>query len=365
MTCDEVRALLESYVSGDAGDDTLAVAEHLAGCSECAAEEALLRELADELRQAGDAFRPRLLPPESTLQRAVVQARRRRLTLAVAACVAGLFAALAVAMALPATARHLPLPVGLQLRQLDDRVAGLDAVAATTQGELAKTQAELALRRQAARFVILPAGRHGATEARVLRSVAVFFAARAGVAVPGRSAAKAKAKLAQVTLPGSQAAQLSAAVLPGTQRVSSAARLTNGGTVVVVTGLRLLSRTRALVYVRAFDYGVWAGSSGASPTSRPRPRTYWSEAVHRVLLVRDSTGRWLVAEDQSSAQPAVTGAPAAPSVVASGPEPSASTSGRLANSGSTPSSLATPASTPTASPTSMPTATPAASPSSP
>ena len=361
MSCEEIRELLPSYVAGDLGDEAQAVAGHLAACETCAAEEASLRQLVGDLRQAGDAFRPRLLPPELTLARAATQARRRRVTLFAFAGAAAVLAATVVALALPGSARHLPLPAGQRLRQLDDQVAALDAKAGSLTGELSRVSAELALRREAGRAVILRTTNvTPRREALVLRSVAVFFTARSGLALPGAAGERARTRLIWVTVPGSAAANVTAP-LPFANASASigAVRLTQRGTVVVVSRVRMLAAGRALVYLHAFDYGTRTIPHPA--VGGPRTRTYWRESVHRLLVVRSASGRWLIAEDLSSIQPTLTAPAQAASVLATGPSPAASPSGGIEAAQPLASPLATPAPGPTATATSAPPPSPTSS----
>lgn len=84
-----------------------------------------LQELAErELPPAGERF-------EAGLRHAVRWEQRRRRTqrrwLITTGCLIALCAALAVALALPASARHLPLPVGEDLRRLDSQASDLQA----------------------------------------------------------------------------------------------------------------------------------------------------------------------------------------------------------------------------------------------
>ena len=175
---------------------------------------------------------------------------------------------------------------------------------------------------------------------------------------------QARLDLTRVTVPGSPAAAAIADLPLATPPPSSpAARLRASGTVVVVGKVRMLSRTRALVYLRAFDYGAW--TSRAASGRRARTRTSWTESVHRIVVVRDHAGRWLVTEDLSSVQPpaGVTG-PAA-TQLASGPTPSTSPSGNMAISGSPPPNFGSPAPSPTATTPLAPTPTPTTSGASP
>jgi hypothetical protein len=307
VNCDETRDRLGSYVAGDAGDEARAVAEHLARCAACAAEETAMRQLADELRRTGDAFRPRLLPADLTLARAAQQARRRRVALLAAACVAGVLAAVVVSLALPVTARHAPLPVGAQLRRLDDRLAALDTALAANTRDLARARAELGARRHAARYALTPAAlRAAGHEAGVLKSISTFFAARAAAAMPTSAGSDAKTRLAQVTVPGSQAAQTSRYFALGVRRTSSPSlRLSERGAVVLVTGLQMLSESRAVAFVRPFSYASWVASASSSTTGAEARQAYWSESDHRVVLDRSATGDWLVSQDVSS-DPLVT-----------------------------------------------------------
>ena len=365
MTCEETRDLLAGYVAGELGDEAQAVAAHLAACEACAAEEASLRLLLDDLQVAGDAFRPRLLPPALTLARAATQARRRRLTLVAAAAMAAAVAALAVALALPATARHLPLPAGHRLAQLDDRVAALEAGTNALNGELSRVDAELALRRQLGRSVILrTTGVTPRRQTRVLRSVAAFFAARAGLALPGAAGREARTRLATVTVPGSPAASETVPLpLAVTAASQGSGRLRHQGTVVVVSRVRLLTAGKALVYVRAFDYGSRTVSQ--SSTGGPRTRTYWRESVHRLVVVRSPAGRWLVAEDLSSLQPAGSVPAPAAGELASGPSPAASPSGGMGVTRPSLPALGSPTPSPTQTTTSVPTGPPTSSPTAP
>jgi hypothetical protein len=84
-----------------------------------------LQELAErELPPAGERF-------EAGLRQAVRWEQRRRRTqgrwLLLAGCLTALCVALAVALALPVFARHLPVPVGRELRRLDSQTSDLQA----------------------------------------------------------------------------------------------------------------------------------------------------------------------------------------------------------------------------------------------
>jgi type II secretory pathway pseudopilin PulG len=117
---------------------------------------ASLRELAEsEVSAASQRF-------EVGLRQAVrwEQARRRvqRRLWVVAGSAVAVLAALAVALALPATARLLPLPVGGELRRLDDQTSDLQAQLN------AQAAAEVLLRRRLAggAVVVEKASRRGA-----------------------------------------------------------------------------------------------------------------------------------------------------------------------------------------------------------
>jgi len=197
-------------------------------------------------------------------------------------------------------------------------------------------------------------------QTRVLRSVAAFFAARAGLALPGSAGRQARTRLAAVTVPGSPAASATVPLpLAVTTASHDSGRLRHQGTVVVVSRVRLLSTGKALVYVRAFDYG------SLTVAGRPRLRTYWRESVHRLIVVRSSAGRWLVAEDLSSLQPAGSAPAPAPGELASGPSPAASPSGGMGLTQPSLPALGSPTPSPTQTTTSVPTGSPTSSPTAP
>jgi len=363
VNCAETRERLERYVAGEAADEAQAIADHLATCTEYAAREASLRRLVGELRQVGEAFRPRLLPAELTIVRAAAQARRRRVALLAAACVVGLLAALAVALSVPATARRLPLPVGRELQRLDDRTGSLNADVAATRADLAQVRAELAVRRRAQMFAAIPGPRtNSGREARVLASAAAFFAAKAASTMPAPVGKIAQTKLAQITVPGSPAAKAIASVAPAMQPASSAAsRVSGGETVVVVMGLRMLSARRAVVLAGTFDYPLWTDSSAASAASLLARLASWRESLHRVVLLRSAGGRWLVAEDLSSGPPAATVSLPPTSISAYGSTTPAAPAGHPAITQPTSPPLQPPLATASASPTATPTVTPSSS----
>lgn len=367
MNCEQTRERLESFVVGEAEDEAQAIADHLSTCAVCATQEASLRRLVGELRQVGDAFRPRLLPAELTLVRAAAQARRRRRALLAAACVVGLFAALVVALSVPASARRLPLPVGRELQRLGVRTGRLNADLGATKTALARARAELAVRRQAQWFAATPEPRtNSGREARILASVAAFFGARAAAAMPAPIGTEAQTRLAQATVPGSQAAKASASLAPSMRSAfSPASRLSGAQTVVVVMGVRMLSTRRAIVFVGTFDYPLWSDSSTASVASLLARQEYWRESVHRVVLLRNARGRWLVAEDLSVGPPAATVSLPPAGVSAYGSTVPAAPSDHMAITRPTSSPLQSPSAsgTATATPSATPSATPTVTPS--
>jgi hypothetical protein len=108
-----------------------------------------LRELAErELPPAGERFATGLRQTLRWEQRRRRGQRRRLLAIG---CLTGLLAALAVALALPVTARYLPLPVGRELRRLDAQTIGLRAQL------VAQAAADVRLRRQLAQTVLVDA----------------------------------------------------------------------------------------------------------------------------------------------------------------------------------------------------------------
>jgi len=122
-----------------------------------------LRELAErEVRPAGDRF-------QAGLRQAVrwEQGRRRtqRRWLIAAGCLTALLAALGVSLALPATARYLPLPVGSELRRLDDRTSTLQAKLTRQAAADVMLRRQLAAQAASVEKVSLrrPAARHRAT----------------------------------------------------------------------------------------------------------------------------------------------------------------------------------------------------------
>ena len=115
-------------------------------------------ELVDGLRELAERELP---PPAERFEAGVRQTlrwdeRRRRgqrRRLVVAGCLIGLLAALGVALALPVTARYLPLPIGHELRRLDSQASGLQARLA------AQAAADVRLRHQLAETVLVDSRR--------------------------------------------------------------------------------------------------------------------------------------------------------------------------------------------------------------
>ena len=106
-----------------------------------------LRELAErELPPAGERFEAGLRQTLRWEQRRRRGQRRRLLAIG---CLTGLLAALAVALALPVTARYLPLPVGRELRSLDAQMSSLRAQL------VAQAAADVRLRRELAQTVLV------------------------------------------------------------------------------------------------------------------------------------------------------------------------------------------------------------------
>lgn len=106
-----------------------------------------LQELAArELPPAGERFADGV---RQTLRWEQRRRRSRRRRLVAIGCLVGLLAALGVALALPATARLLPLPIGSELRRLDARTSDLQARLA------AQAAADVELRRRLAETVLL------------------------------------------------------------------------------------------------------------------------------------------------------------------------------------------------------------------
>lgn len=104
---------------------------------------AAMQELADrEVPAADERFEPRL---RHTL-RLEPRPHSGRWPWIAAGCLACVAVAAIVAVALPATARHLPLPVGRELQRLDARTQSLDAALAAQTRDLARLRAELAVR---------------------------------------------------------------------------------------------------------------------------------------------------------------------------------------------------------------------------
>ena len=103
-----------------------------------------LQELAErELPPAGERF-------EGGLRQAVRWEQRRRRTqrrwLVTVGCLTALCAALAVALALPVFARHLPVPVGGELRRLDSQTSDLQARLAAQASLQSSLLSQLSLR---------------------------------------------------------------------------------------------------------------------------------------------------------------------------------------------------------------------------
>lgn len=103
-----------------------------------------LLELAErEVPPAGKRF-------EAGLRTAMRRERHRRRVrwrwMATAGCVAAVLVALVVALALPAVARHLPLPVGHELNRLDAQSSGLQALLVAQTADQTRLRQKLAAR---------------------------------------------------------------------------------------------------------------------------------------------------------------------------------------------------------------------------
>ncbi len=106
-----------------------------------------LRELAaSELPPAGERFAAGVRQALRWDQR---RRRGQRRRLIAAGCLIALLATLGAALALPATARYLPLPIGGELRRLDAQTSELQARLA------AQAAADVELRRRLAETVLL------------------------------------------------------------------------------------------------------------------------------------------------------------------------------------------------------------------
>jgi hypothetical protein len=130
-------------------------------------------------------------------------------------------------------------------------------------------------------------------------------------------------------------------------------------------GVRMLSTRRAIVFVGTFDYPLWSDSSTASVASLLARQEYWRESVHRVVLLRNARGRWLVAEDLSVGPPAATVSLPPAGVSAYGSTVPAAPSDHMAITRPTSSPLQSPSAsgTATATPSATPSATPTVTPS--
>lgn len=124
MNCPDVIDSLEMYIAGDLSDsESLDVAAHLATCDSCAAQYDRTRSLVGDVRGLADAF----VPAEHYV---VAPAPQRgaawgwRFATAAAAVVAMLSTS---ALAVPAIARQLPLPLAAELDELHDENEELQA----------------------------------------------------------------------------------------------------------------------------------------------------------------------------------------------------------------------------------------------
>jgi len=116
VDCDQVKGSLEAFNAGELPRDEAArVAGHLAACPQCEIECEELRELAADLRHAGDALRP-LQPFEIPAESCVPPRRRRRSLVVIGAVAAVWMILLTTAMLWPSLAARLTfLPVGRRL----------------------------------------------------------------------------------------------------------------------------------------------------------------------------------------------------------------------------------------------------------
>jgi Predicted transmembrane transcriptional regulator (anti-sigma factor) len=118
MNCEEIRDDLEAYVFGDLGADRArVVADHLESCPTCGAAYERTRSLIGDLKELGESFAPleRYEVPSAAPRRSPAL-WGWRLTAAVALIFAGLSVA---ALAVPAIAQQLPVPVARELDRLE------------------------------------------------------------------------------------------------------------------------------------------------------------------------------------------------------------------------------------------------------
>lgn len=118
MECRDAVESLEMYIAGDLPDsESLNVAVHLAECDACSQRHESMRSLVGELRGLADAF----VPAERFVTRSPAPrgsgSRGWRLATAAAVLVALLSTG---ALAVPALARQLPLPLSAELGELED-----------------------------------------------------------------------------------------------------------------------------------------------------------------------------------------------------------------------------------------------------